>query len=356
MAFWDSSESNSYSTTNQYDKRLAVDNGIGVSGDNSPVNFELTTSSTNTANTQNTYVDAGSLRVAADATAAAIGASNSALDHVAAMANDGLSLADSVTARMVTVTKDADVFGTHIVDTALSTITTNNKDALYYSLLSQENALGSANGANDKALAFASASQVASLKSSENANKDALAFSSSTLNASGQILQDAMTGVMRSQDAVLQSNGTVIKDALFATTQTTQAALNMAASVNRDSLAAVTDTSTKAINAIGTVNSQSLSTVLTSNQNSLALADRSQGLVFQSMGEALSYGAHVTDLAMATNKGVQDSSQNAISQVARAYDTATNYQAEKATVDSRYLVIAGMIVVALAALKSGILK
>lgn len=298
MGLFSSNSSSTQSTTNNsFDKRVAVDNeGFGLSGDAN--SLTITNNSTTT--------DAGAIQAASDATRLAIGTAGNALSLVSSMTNDGLSFADAIAAKNVTATKDALTFGSN------------------------------------------------SLTVAGTATKDALSFGATSLNVSSKTLTEAMSGALKSQDNVLLSNGQATKDAMTVATGATSQALSAISAANRESLAAVTANAKESVSAMGAVSTQSLSTLLQVNKDSLALADRSQGLVFNSIEDALGFSAHVVDAAFSSNKGSQDATANAINQVARAYDTATNYQAEKATTDSRYLVIAGLVVVALAALKLGV--
>lgn len=91
------------------------------------------------------------------------------------------------------------------------------------------------------------------------------------------------------------------------------------------------------------------------SRDAMSLADRSLGYMNTTASDVMGMSSHIVDQAFSMNsefkKGNDELNADAIQQVARAYDTATNYQAEKATTDSRYLVIAGLVVVGAVALK-----
>lgn len=147
--------------------------------------------------------------------------------------------------------------------------------------------------------------------------------------------------------AALVLGGNAIHDTLAANVQTTQAVLNANGDATKNALAF----GGAAVNAVGTANATALQFADKASSNALALANKSQSMAFSSAADSLGFGQHVVDMAFAAQKSAQEVVATAGAQVAQAYDTATNYQAQKSTTDSRYLVIAGMIVIALFALK-----
>jgi hypothetical protein len=108
--------------------------------------------------------------------------------------------------------------------------------------------------------------------------------------------------------------------------------------------------------AIAGVNRDSLSFAQLVNRDSMDLAARGQSMIATSAADSLNMVGNVVDLAFKANeaqsKRLSDTGMTAVSQVARAYDTANGYQAEKQTADSKYMVVAGLIVVAVVAIKA----
>jgi len=152
----------------------------------------------------------------------------------------------------------------------------------------------------------------------------------SALTVSGDSLTNAasLSAQIASQSIAAQAQA--IQGALTLSSQNTSQTLSAITSVNRDSLAFADNLSI----------------------NSLELMDKTQGRLAASFSESLGFGSHIVDQALKSADLSQQGSANAVNQVARAYDTATNYQAEKATTDSRYLVIAGIVAVAIVASKA----
>ncbi|MEC4722941.1 hypothetical protein RY831_27660 [Noviherbaspirillum sp. CPCC 100848] len=162
----------------------------------------------------------------------------------------------------------------------------------------------------------------------------------------------AVTGANNSLELALALAGnanaggvTVTRDALMATSQATQAALAAVTSSNRDSLAFASG-----------VSRDSLGMAATINRDSLTLAERGQSLIATSAASSLNMVGNIVDLAFKANeaqsKRLADAGATANALVGRAYETATGYQAEKQTADSKYLVVAGLIAVALVAIRA----
>lgn len=340
----DITQSTQQTTNNAFDKRLVVDSGLGLTGDGNTLSLSSVVSTATT----NNIIDGGALKIAADATRAAIDGNNAGLMTVVRLAGDTISTAESITAKNGQISTSAFALTDSVTSKALAAVNTSNKDNLAFAsgLVKSSDSL-----VRDVAV-FAGGAAKYGGDAAIGAAKDALAFGNLALGAVGTANKDALAF----GNLALQSSATATKDALAATITATNAAITASSSSALQSMQAVGDISTKSINAIGTVNSQSLSAMLTAGKDALALADRSQGLVAGSLADALGYGAHVVDLAFKSADLSQNATANAINQVARAYDTATNYQAEKATTDSRYLVIAGLVVVALAAIRMGVFK
>lgn len=162
----------------------------------------------------------------------------------------------------------------------------------------------------------------------------------------------AVTGANQSLSTALSLAGnanagatTVMRDALAATAQNTREALAAVTSANRDSL-----------NFASVVNRDSFDLATTVNRDSLTLAERGQSLIATSAASSLNMVGSIVDLAFKANeaqsKRLSDAGAAANSLVGRAYETATGYQAEKQTADSKYLVIAGLVAVALVAMRA----
>jgi hypothetical protein len=144
-----------------------------------------------------------------------------------------------------------------------------------------------------------------------------------------QSVDNAVTGAFNFGARSLDSVDKAVLASLLTSAQASQAAISAAQASARDALGAN----------------------LTVSSNAMDLTNRAMGTVANSFADSLNYVGHITDLALEQSQRVDQISAGAIAQVARSYDTATNYQAEKATLDSRYMVVAGMIVIGLAAVK-----
>ena len=179
---------------------------------------------------------------------------------------------------------------------------------------------------------------------------DSSSSSSTTNNTDRRLAVDTGAGITGDSNIMSFTTSNVTTDA-----GSIQAALkaNEAASAAATAAAskAVSDTLAAGTRMMG--DSYSFSTGV--SDNAFSLADRAQGFASKTAADVLGMSSHVVDQAFLFNENLRKSSDaltsNAVQQVARAYDTATNYQADKATTDSRYLVIAGLIVVGLAVIK-----
>ncbi|KRB70494.1 hypothetical protein [Noviherbaspirillum sp. Root189] len=162
----------------------------------------------------------------------------------------------------------------------------------------------------------------------------AMALSGNVVTAASDSLMGSLSLADRTVGGALAANSSVIRDALSATSLAT-----------RD-----------AITAVSGANSSSLNFASQVNRDSLDLAARGQSMIATSAAESLGMVGHVVDLAFKANdnntKMSLEASSNAANLVGRAYDTATGYQAEKQTADSKYLVIAGLVAVALVAMRA----
>lgn len=139
----------------------------------------------------------------------------------------------------------------------------------------------------------------------------------------------AVTGANQSLQDVISMTGYAVRDSLAAAQQ----AVITTAAVNRDSL--------------------NFASVV--NRDALTLAERGQTLIANSAADSLGMVGHVVDLAFQSNDKNTLSTMEAVANsnnlVGRAYETATAYQAEKQTADSKYLLIAGLVTVAMVALR-----
>jgi hypothetical protein len=86
--------------------------------------------------------------------------------------------------------------------------------------------------------------------------------------------------------------------------------------------------------------------------DAFALLDRAQGRMYDSTADALSMGKHITDVAIANSRDVQDAMGVAVSMVADAYRTSGDQQATKSIADYRYLMIGLMAVVGIVGLQA----
>lgn len=285
-------DSSSSSSTNNFDKRVVTENGQAVSGDSNSISV--------TTNT----IDPGGVKLAASALSSNSDITKAVTQAVADVAK--------------TTTYDALLSAYYKDQNSLQA----SKDALAFANLQASNASATASGAVKDSLSAITLTSDKAIGAIGLANQQ-------VLQASNANLHDALAAGVNATNSALTSNGQVIKDALAATYGTANTAMGIVSSANNTSLAFADKTIA----------------------NSYALVDKSQGMVFESGAQALGFGSHIVDMAFQSADLSLQGSANAVNQVARAYDTATNYQAEKATTDSRYLVIAGMVVVAIMALK-----
>lgn len=126
-------------------------------------------------------------------------------------------------------------------------------------------------------------------------------------------------------------------------------------SVDRSVLASIASSAQSAAVAIAAAQ-MSARDALGSNErvtnSAMDLTNKAMGTVANSFADSLNFVGHISDLALEASARVDKISAGAIDQIARSYDTATNYQAEKSTLDSRYMVVAGLIVIGLAAIRA----
>lgn len=126
-------------------------------------------------------------------------------------------------------------------------------------------------------------------------------------------------------------------------------------SVDRSVLASIMSSAQSAATAIAAAQ-MSAKDALGSNErvtnSAMDLTNKAMGTVATSFADSLNFVGHISDLALEASARVDKISAGAIDQIARSYDTATNYQAEKSTLDSRYMVVAGLIVIGLAAIRA----
>lgn len=192
--------------------------------------------------------------------------------------------------------------------------------------------------------------------------KSSSASSSATNATDKRLAVDSGIGVTGDNNSVSFSStsidggaismaGNVAMGALAVTDNSIQAAINGMVTTTENSLMASNLATQAAINSANNSLSQSLSANTSVTRDAISIADRSQNLIAKSASDSIGMVSHIADLAMQQTSGATDAVQSAVQQVARAYDTATNYQAEKATTDSRYLVIAGMAVMAIVAVR-----
>lgn len=191
----------------------------------------------------------------------------------------------------------------------------------------------------------------------------AIALGNGVVSGANESLRAALAVVDKGVSNALASNsvamngafataGNATRDALSANTKVSQDAIASILSANRDSLSFASGVNRDSL----ALASSGLTLAGTINRDSLELANRGQTLIANSAAESLGMVGSIVDKAFTLNdrntKSALEASQNASNLVSRAYDTATGYQAEKQTADSKYLVIAGFIAVALVAIKA----
>lgn len=309
--FFDS-ESSSSSTTVNNDKRNTTSSGLAVSGDHNVSNLTYNTT------------DAGAVKVASDATKAAIEASSDVLKVVEQLSADAGKTAYN---GMLLTDREAQ----------RSADTLRNNMALADSLAQGSNATAEHLASSGMNLADSLASQAGVTAKNGMALADALAGKNLTAT------KDALTLA----DSFGSKNLTATKDALTFGTQ----AFAVTSKGLEEALAGMSANSSEAMRITAGVNRDSLAFASATSKDAFTLADKSQGMVYQTGALALGFGEHIVDQALKSADISQQASANAVNQVARAYDTATNYQAEKATLDSRYMVVAGIVAIGLVAVK-----
>ncbi|HJV86920.1 MAG TPA: hypothetical protein VJ698_15750 [Noviherbaspirillum sp.] len=194
----------------------------------------------------------------------------------------------------------------------------------------------------------------------------ALDNASNGITGDGNVFSVTTNTTATDHEAVAQAMG-VSSGAVSGANQSLMAALSLAnstannalaanTSTVRDALAATTSATRDAITAVSGANSASLNFASTVNRDALDLAARGQSMIASSAAESLGMVGHVVDLAFQSNdasaKRASDAGLSAADMIGRAYNTATAYQAEKQTADSKYLVIAGLVAVAMIAMKA----
>jgi hypothetical protein len=154
------------------------------------------------------------------------------------------------------------------------------------------------------------------------------------------------------------NNKTIINatsdNAIKAITTNTTSAFNFGAraldTVDRSVQEAINSANQSAAAAIASTGSAIASNSQVTS-NAMGLTQSAIGTVASSMYDALGYTSHITDLALAQTKETQQTASDAISQVAQAYESAKSLQVNAGTVDNKYLIAVGMIVVGLFAVK-----
>jgi cell division septum initiation protein DivIVA len=133
-----------------------------------------------------------------------------------------------------------------------------------------------------------------------------------------------------------------------------QSAADAIASNSKVTANAIASNSQVIGNAIASNNQATSNAIASNNQatsNAMALTQSAIGTVASSMYDALGYTSHITDIAMQQTKLTDQTASDAISQVAQAYESAKSLQVNAGTVDNKYLIAVGMIVVGLFAVK-----
>lgn len=200
-----------------------------------------------------------------------------------------------------------------------------------------------------------SKSSSSSTYATENHDKR-IALDNQSQGISGDANSISVTTNMTTTDsgAIINSIG-LSRDVAKQTNESLKAAISAASAATRDALAANTSVVKDALQVSASVNRDSLAFASTVNKDALTLAERGQTLIANSAAESLGMVGHVVDKAFSlTDKNTMaaiEASVKASNLVGRAYETATGYQAEKQTADSKYMVVAGLVAVALIAIK-----
>lgn len=189
-----------------------------------------------------------------------------------------------------------------------------------------------------------------------------LSVSGGAVTAASDGLKAALSLADSAANRAIASNASTVRDALIAGGEATRDALTANTSisrdallVSRDALAANTGMARDALTSVIGANRDSLNFASVINRDSIDLAARGQSLIATNAAESLGMVGHVVDLAFRSNDkntlSALEASVNASNLVSRAYDTATGYQAEKQTADSKYLLYAALAAVAIVAVK-----
>lgn len=116
-----------------------------------------------------------------------------------------------------------------------------------------------------------------------------------------------------------------------------------------NSLAASTAATSASISASSNAAKMALDANGSVSRDAMSLSDRAVQNIANSFYDALGYTSHITDLALAQN---QDVARSAMSQVAQGYESAKSLGVNAGTVDNKYLIAVGMVVVGVFAVKA----
>lgn len=179
-----------------------------------------------------------------------------------------------------------------------------------------------------------------------------------TLSDSGAIqMASAISGdaLTLARDSV-SGAGIVVMDGMRTSAKSIQAALDASTSATNNALAAATSATRDAIDMAAKNTAMTIQSNTTAMRDSYDFSSKNNKMLYDTAADAMGMVSHASDAIVSTYgdfaKRSEDLSGNAINQVARAYDTATNYQAEKSTTDNRYLLTAAMAVVAVVAIRA----
>lgn len=150
--------------------------------------------------------------------------------------------------------------------------------------------------------------------------------------------------------------GVVVMEGMRTSAKSIQGAIDAATSATNNALAAATSATRDAIDMAAKNTALTIQANTTAMRDSYDFSSRNNKMLYDTAAEAMGMVSHSSDSIIKTaadfGKRTEDVAGNAINQVARAYDTATNYQAEKSTTDNRYLITAALAAVAVVAIRA----
>lgn len=122
-----------------------------------------------------------------------------------------------------------------------------------------------------------------------------------------------------------------------------QSALDATTRANSDALAGMQKATSDAVGAVGTATKNALDFSGQTLKDAFAFSSKN-------MADVLGLESHIVDKAFDQNKAVQDAFATATNDVNRAWDSSSQFQVDKVTADSKYMIYAFVGLIAVMAL------